>query len=513
METIKDYTGKVIHFSAEYVIEIFTPPLMSQNRFGKKVVSTCDLFKMSPEGGFDILYYCNANEVNAISGDKNLKISIDDFLRWQLERMNEVTLYHLAAKTDKNHVYDILDEEEEYEKDPDFDPQSWLNENIDDNSNKQKGLELIKRLRTEKPQQFYDQIIQGIKDENTGVITWLETEIDEDAINNLETVRELYANWSVPLMVVSRGRFRPYIDPENTTGLGMDDASPLFMYVRNYDEDVLPPVDLTTNQNNEVHESIPTAALLLFIEQCKSVDFVRLYSSTWLLSQQLMLETSPSFETAAELDELFATHGENCRDHLVAFRTNEDDALEQLSLIDSRLRGIDPKGNHPPSVVLMNLLTGQVVAFGLGRKGNFFSQTYPRADRNGDDSILIDFSGVPEWDVELQTESDPFIKRFVEFDFFGFTQRFLSAVYTYGFYSYDYMLHHPGNPDDLQSAIDAAGEQSQTIKFDGEEIERAEAVEHVVEMRELLRQMERESSILDDVFPDPDAFPIDPCDY
>ena len=107
METIKDYTGKVIHFSAEYVIEIFTPPLMSQNRFGKKVVSTCDLFKMSPEGGFDILYYCNANEVNAISGDKNLKISIDDFLRWQLERMNEVTLYHLAAKTDKNHVYDI----------------------------------------------------------------------------------------------------------------------------------------------------------------------------------------------------------------------------------------------------------------------------------------------------------------------------------------------------------------------------------------------------------------------
>ncbi len=507
MDRIKDYTGKVIHFSAEYVIEIFTTPLVSQNRFGKKVVSTCDLFKMSPEGGFDILYYCNANEVDAISGDKNLKISIDDFLRWQLERMNEVTLYHLAAKTDQK-FDDILDEDEEYKKDPDFDPRKWLDENIDDNSNKQKGLELIKRLRIEKPQQFYNQIIQGIKDENIGVITWLETEIDEDAGNNLETVRELYANWSVPLMVVSRGRFRPYIDPKNNTGLGMDNASPLFMYVRNYDEDVLPPVDLTTNQNKEAHESIPIAALLLFIKQCKSVDFVRLYSSTWLLPQRLMLETlEPSFETAAELDELFATYGENCRDHLVAFRTNEEDALEQLSLIDSRLRGIDPKGNHPPAVVLMNLLTGQVVAFGLGRKGNFFSQTYPRNDRNSEDSIVIDGSGV------LQTESDPFIKRFVEFDFFGFTQRFLSAVYTYGFCSFEYMVYHPGNPDDLQSAIDAAGEQSQTIKFDGEEIERAEAVKHVVEMRELIRQMEHESSILDSVFPDPDAFPIDPCDY
>ena len=127
--------------------------------------------------------------------------------------------------------------EEEEAKDPDFDPDSWLNENIDDDSNKQKGLELINRLRIEKPDEFYNQLIRGIKSNNNGVTTWLETEIDGEY--DLEKVRELYANWPVPLMVVSSGYFQPYIDPENTSILSMDNASVSSMFVRNYDEDDL----------------------------------------------------------------------------------------------------------------------------------------------------------------------------------------------------------------------------------------------------------------------------------
>jgi len=239
MDKINKYQGKVIHFAIDYVIEIFRPPLITHNLSGENVVSAWDLFKMSPEGGFDILYYSNKNEIDAICEGENLKFAIDDFLRYQLEKMNEETLYHLAAKTDKNHVDHILNMDEEYENDPDFDPYSWLDENIDDESNKQKGLELIKRLRIERPEEFYKQLIQGIKDNNIGVIKWLETEIDEDDGNDLAKVRELYANWPVPLMVVSEGYFRPYIDPENTTVLSMEDASLKRMFIRNYDEDDL----------------------------------------------------------------------------------------------------------------------------------------------------------------------------------------------------------------------------------------------------------------------------------
>jgi hypothetical protein len=237
MDMIKDYADKGIYFDVDYIVEIFKPPLMTKNSFGERVQSAWDLFKMSPDNGFDLLYYSNAKEIDALSGDKQLKISIDDFLRWQLERINEETLYHLAAKTDKNNVDDILIFEEEEAKDPDFDPDSWLNENIDDDSNKQKGIELIKRLRIEKPDEFYNQLIRGIKSNNNGVTTWLETEIDGEF--DLDKVRELYANWPVPLMVVSSGYFQPYIDPGNTSILSMDDASVSSMFVRNYDEDDL----------------------------------------------------------------------------------------------------------------------------------------------------------------------------------------------------------------------------------------------------------------------------------
>ena len=39
MDMIKDYADKGIYFDVDYVIEIFRPPLMTENSFGERVQS------------------------------------------------------------------------------------------------------------------------------------------------------------------------------------------------------------------------------------------------------------------------------------------------------------------------------------------------------------------------------------------------------------------------------------------------------------------------------------------
>ena len=240
---IKDHEKGGISFHADYMVEIFNAPLMDNDSNGTNIETAWDLFRMSAHEGFDELFLTNSDVVNGESNGKNLQFSRDDFLRWQLERFSAETLYHLAAKTDAgiasscNTDFEpaekILNYDDEAEKDPDYDPDEWLNENIQDEENKQKGLDLIERLRKQSPDEFYKLIIDGILDEHSGLLTWWETEIEDD----LAEVRDAYAHWPVPLVVVSEGDFIPYIDPDNLSNLMMDDMSLNRMYVRNYDED------------------------------------------------------------------------------------------------------------------------------------------------------------------------------------------------------------------------------------------------------------------------------------
>jgi len=231
---IKDHEINGIMFSADYMVEIFNAPLMSDDSNGVVFNTAWDLFRMSAHEGFDELFLTNADLVSGESNEKHLQFSRDDFLRWQLERFSAESLYHLAAKTDVDIASsDDDDFEEKYEKDPDYDPEAWLNENNSDPENKQKGLNLIEEIRKEKPDEFYKLIIDGILDEHVGLLTWLETEIDD----NLAEVREAYAHWPVPLIVVSEGDFAPYIEPDNMSNLMMDDMRLRHMYIRNYDED------------------------------------------------------------------------------------------------------------------------------------------------------------------------------------------------------------------------------------------------------------------------------------
>ena len=231
---IKDHEKKGIIFSADYMVEIFNAPLMGDDSNGSEIETAWDLFRMSMHEGFDELFLPYSDIVRGESNGEQLNFARGDFLRWQLERFNATTLYHLAAKTDVSLASsDDEDYEQQLEKDPDYSPDEWLNENIQDEGNKQKGLMLIERLRNERPDEFYKLLIDGILDEYVGLLTWLETEIGD----NLAEVREAYAHWPVPLVVVSEGDFAPYIEPDNMSNLMMDDMRLNRMYIRNYDED------------------------------------------------------------------------------------------------------------------------------------------------------------------------------------------------------------------------------------------------------------------------------------
>ena len=146
--------------------------------------------------------------------------------------MQAITIYHLINKTNAS-VDNILDFDTEYNKDEDYCPDIWLNV-YESEQYLEKGLAYIERLKLEVPDKFYKALINSILDENYGLLNsnWYESEIDE----NLDEIRKAYSHWDVPLMVVSTGKFLPYIDAGYNHNLMMDDYNLKRMYIRNYDE-------------------------------------------------------------------------------------------------------------------------------------------------------------------------------------------------------------------------------------------------------------------------------------
>lgn len=220
-----------IQFSGiDFLVEIFPAPI-PVNIDDTGIESEGDLFRMSSHEGYDELFVPSAENLQGESEGKKHQFSRTDFLRWQLIRFSEKTIYQLINKTDCD-VTQLLDGDEEYEKDPDYSPETWLNPYEDEAGNYEKGLNYIARLRKEVQEEFYTTLIESILDPDCGVLEHLETEISE----NLDEVREMYGQWEVPLMIVSKGKFSPYTEADYDSGLMMDDYKLQRMYVRNYDE-------------------------------------------------------------------------------------------------------------------------------------------------------------------------------------------------------------------------------------------------------------------------------------
>ena len=213
--------------AVDYVAEIFPAPIPEEIN-DIQIESEADLFRMSNHEGYEELYIPSSKTVSADSNGKTYEFDRNDFLAWQLSRMSAKTLYQLISKTSAD-VTEIFDADEEYEKDPDYYPEGWLNPYETEEGNYEKGIELIERFKKESPKKFYKAMTEAILDSDFGILAYLETEID----GNLEEVRDLYSHWDVPLMIISKGKFHPYIEDSN---LMMDDYKLDRMYVRNQDE-------------------------------------------------------------------------------------------------------------------------------------------------------------------------------------------------------------------------------------------------------------------------------------
>jgi hypothetical protein len=109
---IKDHEKNGIMFSTDYMIEIFNVPLMGDEPNGTVVETPWDLCRMSIHEGFDQLFLPYSDIVRGESNGEQLQFLRDDFIKWQLERFNAETLYHLAAKTD---VRIASSDDEDYE--------------------------------------------------------------------------------------------------------------------------------------------------------------------------------------------------------------------------------------------------------------------------------------------------------------------------------------------------------------------------------------------------------------
>jgi len=230
-KTIAALKGKEVLFHATHVVEFFSAPLPSDID-GDCIDSESDLFRVSHINGFDEIYLLSGKTINGECDGKKCQFAIEDFLRWQLERVNEETLWQLIRKTDAA-VTEILDGDAEYEKDPDYNPEGWLNYYSRDEY-PGKAVSYIKRLKAQVPDEFYSALIESMLDDTYGLLNteWYETELED----NLDDVRASYAKWEEPLMIVSVGKFFPYICQDSDHNLMMDDYRLDRMYVRNYDE-------------------------------------------------------------------------------------------------------------------------------------------------------------------------------------------------------------------------------------------------------------------------------------
>ncbi len=226
------YIKQGMQFDAvPYVIEMFPAPLPDEVN-EEPVNNIFDLTMTSAHFGFDEIFVPRKKTVTGRMGDQAVEFKTEDFLAWQLMRASARTLYFLGSKTDAM-LYRLLDFDEEYEKNENYDPEDWLYPYGKTEQELQPGFDFVERLRREKPQELVDCLVGSILDEDFGVLTHGETEIDAD---NLDEVRQMYAEWSVPLMLVHEGDFAPYIEAGVGDNLMRDGWYIRRVTVRNYDE-------------------------------------------------------------------------------------------------------------------------------------------------------------------------------------------------------------------------------------------------------------------------------------
>ena len=232
---IDKFKNTNIQFSKISYLAEFYPYNLTDTLVKNNIYKDTDLINKSKVYGYDPLFIPEFHitdlyvECENIKTKEKFKVLKKKFLRWQLERINVKTIFHIISKTEAN-FENIFNLDKEISKDRNYNPVEWLN--AYDKSTLNLGLSFIKRLRKEVPEKFYEILIESILDDETGLHKWLESDIS----NNFSLINK-YKNWDTEICILSIGHFYPILfSRENSFTYNLRDHTGIKMYVRNYDE-------------------------------------------------------------------------------------------------------------------------------------------------------------------------------------------------------------------------------------------------------------------------------------
>ena len=232
---IDKFKNTNIQFSKIFYLAEFYPYNLTDTLVKNNIYKDTDLINKSKVYGYDPLFIPEFHitdlyvECENIKTKEKFKVLKKKFLRWQLERINVKTIFHIISKTEAN-FENIFNLDKEISKDRNYNPVEWLN--AYDKSTLNLGLSFIKRLRKEVPEKFYEILIESILDDETGLHKWLESDIS----NNFSLINK-YKNWDTEICILSIGHFYPILySREKRFTYDLKDHTGIKMYVRNYDE-------------------------------------------------------------------------------------------------------------------------------------------------------------------------------------------------------------------------------------------------------------------------------------
>jgi len=229
LNTIWDLADKELQFERiSHFVELFTQPISEILNNGE-ISDADDLLRTSGELGFFELYIHDEEFVTATFDGREINFPTYDFIKFQLQTLPSYFLYYLINKVMLS-TDDILGTGTYKNLSVDDEPalifSDYAAENMD------QAVLLLDEIRNLENTIIYDQLAAEILSNQSGLLSWLETDLCVDYKSQIQK----YANWNVALMVVAQGQFNPYFNSSENVNLCLDDYTFHNAFVRNFDE-------------------------------------------------------------------------------------------------------------------------------------------------------------------------------------------------------------------------------------------------------------------------------------
>ena len=249
-------------------VEFFPAPL--SNKFSLKneeFYEPYDLFQTSTDFNFEPIFIPPSGEITICELDLNSFelipntdkiISGKEFLKFQLQKINIETLIQLPTRVDFSFSDDLITNLLKQTLDPSTPLDEWgypVDEskypywlNYTDNlfnihkpekreffqeyeDNLKIGKKFLKEFRLSQTNLLLDPLVDAVLDPDWGIFNHWETKIDK-----LNEVRQSYANWNCPLMIMYSGKMWPQYTKTGWPNFNSPAFNIYDVHVRNNDE-------------------------------------------------------------------------------------------------------------------------------------------------------------------------------------------------------------------------------------------------------------------------------------